>query len=86
MTDGACESGNPNDDVIIPCTTYHSLPFRYTNSTTFNESAAVDALISFFDIASDESNYPLYFHCSVGKDRTGLMATFVEGICWRVHV
>lgn len=29
----------------------------------------------------DERNYPIYFHCKAGADRTGTLAFFVEGIC-----
>jgi protein-tyrosine phosphatase len=31
----------------------------------------------FFDILCDESNYPVLFHCGLGKDRTGLAAFFL---------
>ncbi len=29
----------------------------------------------------DEANYPIYFHCKAGADRTGTLAFFLEGIC-----
>ncbi|GAB6013211.1 tyrosine-protein phosphatase [Viscerimonas tarda] len=31
----------------------------------------------FFDVLCDESNYPVLFHCELGKDRTGLAAYFL---------
>mgnify|MGYP001109491923 CR=1 FL=1 len=31
-------------------------------------------LHSFFTLLADPSRYPLLFHCSIGKDRTGLVA------------
>ena len=31
----------------------------------------------FFDILTDESNYPVLFHCGYGKDRTGLASYFL---------
>lgn len=34
----------------------------------------------FFDILSDETNYPIDFHCSIGKDRTGCLSYLVEGL------
>ena len=34
----------------------------------------------FFEICSDINNYPLVFHCSIGKDRTGCMAYLLEGL------
>ena len=35
---------------------------------------------SFFEILSDKNNYPIDFHCSIGKDRTGCLAYLVEGL------
>ena len=34
-----------------------------------------------FAILADESNYPIYFHCAIGTDRTGLIAWLVNGLC-----
>ena len=34
----------------------------------------------FFDILADENNYPIDFHCSIGKDRTGCLAYLLEGL------
>ena len=34
----------------------------------------------FFEILADESNYPINFHCSIGKDRTGCLAYLIEGL------
>lgn len=33
-----------------------------------------------FEILSNESSYPLIFHCSIGTDRTGLIAFLVGGL------
>ena len=34
-------------------------------------------LIEFF---ADENNYPIYFHCAIGADRTGTLATVLEAL------
>lgn len=31
----------------------------------------------FFDLLTDESNYPILFHCSLGKDQSGIAAYFL---------
>ena len=31
-------------------------------------------LIQFLEILEDKSNYPVFFHCKNGRDRTGVMA------------
>ena len=36
---------------------------------------------NFFNILADVNNYPLDFHCSIGKDRTGCMAYLIEALC-----
>ena len=35
----------------------------------------------FFETLADENNYPIDFHCAIGKDRTGCMAYLVEALC-----
>ena len=69
---------------------YIQLPMAYggNNILTFkgtlsNDSAEYDnpaAIKQFFELLADENNYPIDFHCSIGKDRTGCMAYLVEGL------
>ncbi len=33
-----------------------------------------------FEALADESNYPIYFHCAGGADRTGTLAFLIEGM------
>lgn len=37
-------------------------------------------MVKVFDILSDEKNYPVYFHCWGGADRTGCLAFTLEAI------
>lgn len=32
------------------------------------------------EVFTDKSNYPIYFHCNLGRDRTGTLALVLEGI------
>lgn len=32
-------------------------------------------------IFADKDNYPVYFHCSLGRDRTGTVAFILKGLC-----
>lgn len=34
----------------------------------------------FFDILAEDANYPINFHCSIGKDRTGCLSYLIEGL------
>ena len=35
----------------------------------------------FFDLLANENNYPMDFHCAIGKDRTGCMAYLIKALC-----
>ena len=69
---------------------YVQLPMAFggNNILTFkgtlsNDSAQYDnpaTIKQFFDLLADENNYPIDFHCSIGKDRTGCMAYLIEGL------
>ena len=39
-----------------------------------------DSLKDIFEIFGDESNYPIVFHCSIGTDRTGMVAFLINGL------
>ncbi|MDD7165283.1 MAG: tyrosine-protein phosphatase [Clostridia bacterium] len=32
-------------------------------------------------VFTEEKNYPVYFHCALGRDRTGTLAMLIEGLC-----
>ena len=40
----------------------------------------LSVLPGLFEILSDADNYPLVFHCSIGTDRTGVVAFLVNGL------
>lgn len=83
------ENGNITTSPISPDVTYKHLPMHYggqnvlTNVTeyegrTYDNPAEIK---KFFELLSEQSSYPLVFHCSIGKDRTGCMAYLVESLC-----
>ena len=37
-------------------------------------------IVKAFEILGDESNYPIAIHCSIGTDRTGMMAFVINGL------
>lgn len=39
-----------------------------------------DKLKDIFAVFGDESNYPICFHCSIGTDRTGMLAFLINGL------
>lgn len=54
---------------------YQIVPGEYDYST-----AVTDAIGDIFEFLADTDNYPVYFHCSWGKDRTGTLAFIVGGL------
>ena len=82
--------GLTNASVLGDRVIYHQLPMAYggNNILTFTGKLSGDPwdynnpgeIKEFFKILADEENYPINFHCSIGKDRTGCMAYLIEGL------
>ena len=63
---------------------YVQLPMYYGGENlieyrddTFDDPARIK---DFFELLANENNYPVYFHCSQGKDRTGILAYLVTAL------
>lgn len=50
------------------------------NVAVSNDGISVKSLREIFETLSDETNYPIYFHCNAGADRTGTLAFLIEGL------
>ncbi|MBO4856598.1 MAG: tyrosine-protein phosphatase [Bacilli bacterium] len=84
------EIGSLTSSALGEGVNYYNLPMLYEgkNLLTFTGKSGKDtyeynnpAMIKqFFEILSDENNYPVNFHCSIGKDRTGCLAFLLEGL------
>ena len=62
---------------------YVALPMQYggKNILTYDDDYHNPQKIkSFFTLLADETAYPIYMHCSQGKDRTGCLAYLVEAL------
>ena len=58
---------------------YVSCPMEY-GPVLITDSKNINQVKEVFHLLADESNYPIYFHCSIGTDRTGLIAWLVNGL------
>lgn len=84
------EIGSLTSSALGEGVNYYNLPMYFggKNILTFKEPVSGDdyqydnpAMIKrFFEILADKNNYPVVFHCSIGKDRTGCLAYLVEGL------
>ena len=82
--------GLNNKSVLGDNVNYIQLPMAYNgnNILTFKGKVSGDdyeydnpAMIKrFFEILADKNNYPIDYHCSIGKDRTGCLSYLVEGL------
>jgi len=60
---------------------FYSRPMSDDWSVMFSSEENFQSIREIFALLADESNYPVYFHCSIGTDRTGLIAWLVNGLC-----
>ena len=73
---GESESPTPKETPIPGAQLIRMRCGNYTNFLQNTELAA--KLLRLF---ADRSNYPVYFHCYGGADRTGSLAFLLEGLC-----
>lgn len=62
---------------------YVALPMQYDNKNILiwdDEYHNPQKIKSFFTLLADKTAYPIYMHCSQGKDRTGCLAYLVEAL------
>ena len=50
-------------------------------SLDITDSTLRGHLKKIFAILADENNYPIYYHCAAGADRTGMVSWLVNGLC-----
>ena len=43
-------------------------------------SRNTEAVKNFFEFLADDSHYPLYYHCKIGTDRTGVCSVLLSGL------
>ena len=65
----AQEAGHRNE-IQIPGISLKSVSLDYSIKSELQK----ELFVEIFDYLADENNYPLYFHCNIGTDRTGLIA------------
>ena len=71
-----------NDDGFnfdLPGTTVYKTYMDYDGGK-HHFSRNTENVINVFKILADKNNYPVYYHCRIGTDRTGLVAILVNGL------
>ncbi len=81
--------GEGTENVLGLSDYYHyPSPYDYTSNTGMSEgieTTGPNSLVTNFGNAvkvfANKDNYPIYFHCSVGRDRTGWMGLVLNFLC-----
>ena len=60
-------------------TVYDFIPFAYSNGKD-NLFRNIIPVRRFFECFAEPNCYPVFFHCRIGTDRTGLCATLLNGL------
>ena len=68
-----------NYNLSLSGTTLKEFKMDYSGgSHHFSRNA--ESVKNFFNLLGDSNNYPVYFHCRIGTDRTGLCAILLSGL------
>lgn len=73
------EIGGLKGSALGETVNYYCLPMIYEADNQTVEKNKV-MITKVFEVLADENNYPLFFHCSIGTDRTGLISFLVNGL------
>ena len=57
---------------------YFNRPLKKEN--LYKDADNLAMVKEIFALLADEDNYPIYFHCSIGTDRTGMIAWLIGGL------
>ena len=56
---------------------YVVIPMAFRDDSMFEES---EQIRDFFKVLGDKNNYPVFFHCAIGTDRTGVCAFLLNAL------
>lgn len=65
------------DDTAIQIAAPMPIPYNVSAADYIADLDAVDSVAAAFEVFGDEEAYPIYFHCTYGRDRSGVLAAIV---------
>gem|GEM_PF-743361 len=68
-----------NYNLNLSGTTVKDLKMDYSGGS-HHFSRNTESVRQFFELLADSNNYPVFFHCRIGTDRTGLCAILLSGL------
>ncbi|ORX64930.1 hypothetical protein BCR32DRAFT_286772 [Anaeromyces robustus] len=69
-----------NFNLNLPGTIVKNFNMDYGGNASHHFSRNSESLKNFFNILADSKNYPIFFHCRIGTDRSGLCAIILYGL------
>lgn len=79
LSGGAYETGGLVDKSLLgDDINYYQCPLNYSSSDILSLNKEMFKTI--FDLLIDKNNYPLFYHCDIGTDRTGLLTIYLLGM------
>ena len=79
MKTEAVVANNSGNDVRLPDTEVVNCYMDY-NGGLHHLSRNAESLKKFISLLADEDNFPVFFHCRIGTDRTGLCSIVLNGL------
>ena len=74
------EAKNRKDSVLGSSVNYQYKGMAYSGGRNLL-FRNVELVRKVFDVLGEPDNYPVFFHCRIGTDRTGLVALLVNALC-----
>ena len=71
------ESGAITSSPLDSSVTYISIPMDWDGKMLEDNK---EQIIKVFSILADENNYPLFIHCNIGTDRTGMLSYMINAL------
>lgn len=72
--------GDYAEDMLGDAVTYNNYKINYHNIGNFlTDTDIQNVFLKVFNDFADESNYPMFYHCNIGTDRTGIVAFLLGG-------
>lgn len=79
LSGGAYETGGLTDSSLLGKTVnYYQCPLNYSSTDIL--SLNKEMFNTIFNLLTNENNYPLFYHCDIGTDRTGLLTVYLLGM------
>ena len=65
---------------VVEGVNYVSCPCEYGSGSHFVIEDNYPSYVKCLETIADKNNYPIYFHCSIGTDRTGFISYLINGL------